>query len=367
MERTNFLSKIWFMFLALFVVVVCGGLTFFLTGCGESKAPASNNSRIFTDDADRQVALPSDVELVVPSGAVSQQVLLTLCPEKLGSLADPLSDQEKKFITDEKIQKLPATGSAFGGKGNMNKESIASLGDADKMVLVDVGDKRNSTKEELDKLQADLGLSCIFINAKIDSYKDVYTKLGEALQCEERGKELADYCEKVYKETKDAVDKVQSKKKLAYITGFEGVNAIAKGSYQSNAIDLVAENVIDIDNPTTKGAGDPIDLEQLANWNPEIILFQSSGIYSDVDKKAEWQALNAIKEGLYYEVPDAPYCWICQPPSVNQMMGIQWMSHLFYPEQFNDTIADCTKNYLKTLYKHDASDAEIAELLKNAQ
>lgn len=79
-----------------------------------------------------------------------------------------------------------------------------------------------------------------------------------------------------------------------------------------------------------------------------------------------WKGIAAIDSGNYYQVPNVPYCWLNNPPTVNQLMGLQWLPRLLYPDAFDDSIEDVTRAYYSTMYNYDLSDAEIADLLKNA-
>ncbi|MBQ6452980.1 MAG: ABC transporter substrate-binding protein, partial [Coriobacteriales bacterium] len=75
----------------------------------------------------------------------------------------------------------------------------------------------------------------------------------------------------------------------------------------------------------------------------------------------------AVKSGRVYEVPSEPYCWLNNPPSVNQIMGVQWLPRLLYPDKFSTSIEDVTRSYYMTFYGYVLSDTELAELLAHAK
>ena len=54
------------------------------------------------------------------------------------------------------------------------------------------------------------------------------------------------------------------------------------------------------------------------------------------------------------------------PPTVNQLMGMQWLPRLLYPDAFDDSIQDVTRAYYSTMYGYDLTDADLAELLEGA-
>lgn len=55
----------------------------------------------------------------------------------------------------------------------------------------------------------------------------------------------------------DSVDKVN----LLYITGDEGLNVIAQGSFHAEVIDLLSNNLAVVDEPSSKGTGNEVDME----------------------------------------------------------------------------------------------------------
>ena len=120
--------------------------------------------------------------------------------------------------------------------------------------------------------------------------------------------------------------------RVAYLLGDNGLNAIAKTSFQAAVVDMVADNVVVVDDVSGKGNGNEISLEQIALWNPDLIVFQTGSIYDTVGDDPAWAGIAAIDSGNYYQVPNVPYCWLNNPPTVNQLMGLQWLPRLLYPD-----------------------------------
>lgn len=154
---------------------------------------------------------------------------------------------------------------------------------------------------------------------------------------------------------------------VAYLLGDAGLNAIAKDSYQSTVIDMCANNVVVVDNPSGSGAGQEISLEQIAVWNPEMIVFGGKSIYDTVGDDAAWAQIDAIANDNYYEVPTSPWTWLNNPPTVNQILGMQWFPRLCYPDAFDTSMQDVVTDYYKLFYNYDLSDAEYQELTAKAQ
>lgn len=73
---------------------------------------------------------------------------------------------------------------------------------------------------------------------------------------------------------------------------------------QAQVLDMVVvENAVVVEDVSNKGGGNIISLEQLYNFDPDVILFADGSIYSTVTDDSAWSQLTAISTGKYYEVP----------------------------------------------------------------
>ncbi len=357
----------------LCAIALCAGITA-LAGCSSNDQSASSHdsqaaqtqsdTRIFTDSLGREVELPANIERICPSGHTAQQVLLTMAPDKMIGLSQPLSD-DQLAIFGEKFKDYPVFGAVLGAKDDFNREAVAA---ADPQVIIDTGEVKKDTEESLDALQEQLGIPVVFVEAYLEDYGAAYKTLGELLGMEERGNELSAYCTRVYDKVKNTMDAIPESERvnMAYLLGENGLNAIAKTSVQAQVIDMVANNVVVVDDVSGKGSGNEISLEQIAVWNPELIIFQAGSIYDTVGEDPAWSQIAAIANDNFYEVPNNPWCWMNNPPTVNQLMGMQWLPRLLYPDKFDDSIEDVTKAYFSTMYGYDLSDAELSEILQDA-
>ena len=67
-------------------------------------------------------------------------------------------------------------------------------------------------------------------------------------------------------------------------------------------------------------------------------------------------------------MPDTPYYWFGSPPSVNRIIGIVWMTEMFYDGVGGidyDMKAETSK-YYKLFYSHDITDDEYNTLLSSS-
>ncbi len=350
-----------------------------LTGCsssdnsqggnGNTTTAAQTNSgssetREFTDSAGRTVEIPTNIERIAPSGYTAQQVLLTIAPDKMVGLASELTDDQVKIFGDE-FKDKPVFGAFLGAKDTFNREAVAS---ADPQIIIDTGEKKDGIADDLDNLQNQTGIPCVFIETTLSDYGDAYRTLGDLLGEQDRGNEIGDYLQGAYDQTTSVMQTIpqDQRARVAYMVGDQGTNAIAQGSYQGQVIDMVANNVVTAEKVSGKGDGNQISMEQMANWNPDYIIFQDQSVYDSAQTDPAWLTISGMQKGQDYVCPSVPWCWLNSPPTVNQMLGVQWLPRVLYPDHFSDSIQDVTRTYFKTMYNYDLSDDELNDILQHA-
>ena len=357
-----------------FVVALCSAalacglavapLAFAETAATGDKASAAQTgeTREFTDSLGRTVEIPAEITAIAPSGFLPQQVLLTVAPEKMVCLASPLTESQAHFFGEE-YAGLEEVGAIFGAKGDFNREAVAASG---AQIVIDVGDTKKGMAEDLDALQEQLGIPCVHISSNLATYGECYRALGELLGVEERANEIADYCDAAYKEISDVMETipVEERVDVLYLSGEDGLSCVANSSYQANVVDMVADNIAVVDDPS--GKSNQTNMEQIISWDPEFIIFAPLSAYDLAGTDATWQTLTAIEGGNYCEVPSEPYNWLNGPPSVNQVLGMQWLPRVLYPEKFDNDMYETVAAYYKTLYQYDLSEDEFNEITARA-
>ncbi len=326
------------------------------------KEPAGPATVLFTDSAGREVEVPADITRIVPTGTMAQVILFALAPEMFVGLSSEWSKEAGKYLPVE-YYNLPVLGQFYGAE-DLNLEQIAA---ADPQVIIDVGEPKKSVAEDMDGIMNQLGIPTVHISAHTDTFADAYRMLGKLLGKEDEAEELARYCEEVYGNTLAILDKVgQAKANVIYCLGGDGLNVIAKGSYHAEIIDLLTNNLAVLQDPSSKGSGNPVDMEQLLIWDPDIIIFAPQSAYADVGKDPTWRKLTAIENGTYYETPFGPHNWLGFPPSIQRYMGMIWLTQLLYPDVAGYDLYEETARFYKLFYHCDLTKAQYEELMANS-
>lgn len=324
----------------------------------ETTPEAQPETFLFTDSAGREVELPTNIEKVAVSGPLAQIVLFALCPDKLVGIASAWDATAEEYLATE-YYNLPELGQLYGGKGELNLETLLASG---AQVVIDVGEPKDTVVEDLDALQEQTGIPFVHVTAMTDTMGDAYRKLGELLNMPAEAETLAAYCDGVYADTLAIANSVE-KVNLLYCLGDAGQNVIARGSYHAEVIDLLANNLAEVAEPSSKGSGNEVDMEQILVWNPDVVLFAPESIYATVSEDEAWQEVAAIKNGNYYEVPFGPYNWMGFPPSVQRYLGMMWMAQLLYPETAQYDLYAKVAQYFNLFYHCELSEVQYDALV----
>lgn len=115
-----------------------------------------------------------------------------------------------------------------------------------------------------------------------------------------------------------------------------------------------------------------VSIEQIYKWDPDIIFDNGPGLCSirPADILAnrvegiDFSNMSAYKTGRVYDTTLGMWNWTTPNPDVPLVLA--WMACNTYPEEFADyPLAQTIKDYYKTWYGYDVTDAELEGMLHN--
>ncbi len=112
-----------------------------------------------------------------------------------------------------------------------------------------------------------------------------------------------------------------------------------------------------------KGPKRPISLEQIAAWNPDIIIL--GGMSGDAEPKTDgpvWKELKAVKNGKVYRNPVGAFPW--DRYGTEFALQIQWAATVIHPELFHDTdMVEITRAFYRRFFSYDLTQDEARRIL----
>lgn len=333
-----------------------------------SSAASEAATRVVTDDAGREVEIPSraNLERMYATSPIGQMFIITLDPTLLAGSNSDYSEAELKYMPGD-IGDLPNYGTWAMG-GTLDNEALIA---ADIQVILDVSSAAITDGDisAADELQEQTGIPVLLFSGDVEEMPDTYRSIGAVLDMEDRADELADYCDKAYKDVTDAVAKVPEDKRVTvyYAEGPNGLKTEPENSPHFTTFKVGgAKDVAECE--ITKGQGlTEVSLENVIAWNPEVIIAWSQeyrgGSDETIRTSGDWASIKAVQDGKVYTIPCLPFTWGDRPPSVTRYIGMQWMANLLYPDAYNVDMVDVTKEYYKLFFSADLTDQEAKDIL----
>ena len=265
----------------LFSILLCIVMMLsLLSGCSSGGGAAAGEETVaFTDSLGRTVQIPKELTRIAPSGSVATMILATIAPEYMVSVSATPSSAQYRYLP-QNLLTLPTTGQMYGSKSTLNLETLLSC---NAQLVIDLGDRKENMEQDLDALQKQIGIPVIFLEADVAHMEKMYRTLGSILSGKEvRGNELADFAAETVDMAAENSAKItdEERVRVMYTSGVSGLDTNADGSTQAQVLSLVgAENAVVVPEVSNRGGGNTINLEQLYNFDPDVIVFAAGSIY----------------------------------------------------------------------------------------
>lgn len=343
------------------VLILC----MLLCSCGQPENSSSADTVEFTDSTGRSVSLPAEITKIAISGPLSQIYILPLAGDMLVGVSNAYAEDAQIYLPEYMQEKIEI-GQLYGGKGEMDLEALLA---AAPDVVIDIGEAKKTTAEDLSALTDQTGIPFIHIDATVATAPEAYRTLGKLLNREEKAEELALWCESTYEKMAAMMAQVDAdgaRKSLLYCLGDKGVNVIAEGSFHAETINMLSDNLAVVEDVVSSGAGNEVDLEQILLWNPDVIIFAPDSCYEEIAASAQWQSAEAVANGNYYKTPTGPYGWLSSPPAVQRYLGMLWLGLILYPDYIEYDLQQEVTAYYKLFYGCDLTDEMYRSLVADA-
>lgn len=350
-----------------------------LAGCSsaiKTGGPSSEQGKTtitITDMAGRNVLVPKEIKKVYSAVPIGTVLLYTINPVKLAAKNFNLSELEKKYLVKE-YQDLPVLGNYIVAN-TASDEAIVNLAPD---VIMYTGVIDDTWKSKVEEAQQKLNIPVVMVDSDLKNIAAAYEFVGKLLGEEERARQLGQYCREAVSESQKITSTIpeNEKRKVYYAVGKDGLMTYAQGNIHSEIIDLAGGQNISVGQGANPFSLTQMSLEELIKWNPDIIMANkvearggekgTVAIRTQILENSSLNNLEAVKKHQVYEIPCAPFSWFGEPPSVARILGMKWLANLLYPDKFNYNIIQEAKEFYKTFYSYDLTDADIQELMSNA-
>jgi iron complex transport system substrate-binding protein len=367
--RNNIVTKssliLFFLFLIIAVTSISGCTdTTDMSVSGQSVSDQSDTVKI-TDMLGRNLTVPSEIKAAITTYPPTTILVYMLAPDKLAGWNFMNSYDDYAYMNDT-YYSLPSVGGWYGTTTG-NYETIMNINPD---VVIDrsgtdgqIGDELLTRQEMFGSLPViAVDYSMIYVNESDPTIE----YLGELLDSKEQAEDLIEFRTSVFDEINSKVSEIpdDEKARVYYAEGPTGLKTDPTDSVHSQVIELCGGvNVADC--PLTPGIGmTEVSMEQIIEWQPEVIITSNAQFYSSVYSDSLWTDVDAVKNERVYLVPTNPFCWIDRPPGPHVILGTAWTAKSLYPELFEDMdMEQLTRDFYSQFFHYELTDGELNNLL----
>ena len=330
------------------------GLLLAIGALAFSHPPAS--AAMFTDAAGRRVNLPDNITRILPAERNAEVLVYTLAPEKLAGL---------ERLPGERAKPLGrARPAVLQFRQDSTPESVAQAAyNYRANLIIDAGPVTPERAAFADAVQQQSGIPYIFVYDGFDRLQQVFISLGEIFGVRDRAAEVRLFFEYAITRVRgiQQIRPTDERSHVYYGLGPDGLTTALPGSPEAAAID--AAGGINVAGALGRGSLARISREQLLSWNPSIIIAEDPRFFDALRRDRAWRELSAVRARKVYLEPSDPFGWLNDPPGVNRLIGLYWLSTLFYDFPVYEDLRGIACEFYDKFYRLRLTNAQLNNIL----
>ncbi len=324
---------------------------------------SAHADRTVTDQLGRQVTLPDHVTRVVVLQHQTLNLLVQLNAQDdivgvLSSWKKQLGPQFARFMPD--ITTLPTPGDLT----QANIESLLAL--HPQVVFV-----ANYAPAEMIQQIQNAGIPVVAISLREDvageknkmnptmaneeqaydnGLKQGIRLIGDVVERKKEAEALIRYTFSARTKANAPVADIPQGDKVRVYMANPDLNTYGSGKY--TGLMMEHAGALNVAAATVKGARQ-VSLEQVLQWNPEVIFVQDRypQVVKQIESDPQWQAIDAVKNHRVWLMPEYAKAWGYPMPEA-LAIGELWMAKKLYPERYKNVDVDVqAQNYYQQFYR----------------
>jgi iron complex transport system substrate-binding protein len=317
----------------------------------------------FIDAAARHVIVPDRVGRVMPDSPAAAVLVFAVAPDKLIGWPEPLTRGQRAYIP-RKYARLPVVGSLAGSDPTAAEPALARLRPA---LIVGFGAVTSQRVALADQIQQQTGIPYVMMGGAIQRTPEVLRKLGGLLGVGDRGEDLAVYAEHAIGSMRGRllIESPVGRPRIYYGKGPDGLTTgFAEGAAIS---DIEQAGAINVAAGLGEGGVGRVTPTQLLAWNPSIVIAELRPFSDDLKRRREWRSLAAVHDRRVYHAPLEPFGWIDDPPGINRLIGLYWLSAVLYPASYQEDLRADVRDFYEKFWGAKLTDQQVDALVKSAE
>jgi iron complex transport system substrate-binding protein len=314
----------------------------------------------YTDSAGRRVALPDHVAHVLTAGPSADALVFALAPDELMGW----SRAPQPPYLPKGARALPVTGLMLGPNAPDAAGTVSRLHPD---LVIAAGMVTPERAALADQLQQQTGVPVILVDDSMTRIPSVLRSVGAVLGVKDRAEDLAIYAEHAVDALRGRllIQPAQPRPRVYYARGANGLETALPGSPAGEFLDEAG--AINVAGVLGRDQRVQVTADQVQGWAPDIIIAEQRSFYNAVQRDPAWSQVSAVRDRKVYLAPESPFGWVDDPPGVNRLIGLYWMSDLLYRDATQEDLRDTVSDFYDTFYKIKLTDKDLDALVKPAE
>jgi iron complex transport system substrate-binding protein len=313
-------------------------------------------TRVVTDMAGRKVTIPTKIERILPHDEKTSIFLFPVAGDKMISRGINREGGSNLKYISKRYSQIPVI-------DMINVEEILIQNPDIVVVGCFVPEEYSRYERMSSRTQKPFVIIDLNLSRLADSYRFISTLFGDKAKINACVAYLTDFYKEFEKIKKSGVKNNAS---VYLAVGNNGLQSAPSGSKHVQLFDeLNLKNVVQTEIPA-KGFAQ-ISIEQIMVWKPDYIFTIDKGgndPYTEIRSSVLWKSVPAVQNNHVFHIPEDPFNWLGNPPSVNRIPGMIFLSEFFYKNS-QESAHRQIRDFYKLFYDYPLTETELVKLLRS--
>lgn len=265
------------------------------------------------DATGRSVGVPEHIARVLPAGPPAAILLAAVVPDLMLGWTSPVSDGARALLSPD-AAKLPIV-PRLTGRDDVADKVIALKPD----LILDYGTIAPRYIDLAKATQQRTGIPTILLDGSLAEIPRVFRLLGGMLHREERADTLAKFTEALLAAPK----KPDMALRVVCARGPDGLTLVAPGTDLAESFTRASWQLVA---PPGQRPSRQVSLDDIRALDPDVIILTDPAMRATLALSDAWRSLRAVRDGRALVAPSMPFGWLDEPPSINRLLGVAWLS-----------------------------------------
>jgi iron complex transport system substrate-binding protein len=271
--------------------------------------------------------------------------------------------RQQRALLPAKVARLPVVGYLTGP----NPTAAGAVARLRPDLIVETGVASPEAAAHADAIQQQTRIPYIILDGSIQSTPDALETVGGMLGVGDRGQDLAHY-------VRTAIDNLRGRLLITESTSRplvyygRGTDGLETGLARSLTMaDIDQAGVVNVAAHLGSGELTRVTRDQIFAWDPAFIIAEQRSFYTALQRDRAWRGLGAVAKKRVYLAPADPFGWIDDPAGVNRVIGLPWLTALFYPDVYQEDLRANVREFYDKFYGVKLTDKQLEALVRSAE